>query len=77
MGKTDFGEEHAVEIADIVSRYSKYNLMRKAEVQHPMVFSHVNYHESDRMLQLWHDVVNKAEIWNIRYLLKLKTLIIS
>ena len=60
--KQIFGEEHAVEIADIVSRYSKYNLMRKAEVQHPMVFSHVNYHESDRMLQLWHDVVNKAEI---------------
>ena len=59
--KRIFGEEHAAEIADIVSKYSKYNLMRKAEVQNPEIFSHVNYHESDRVLQLWHDIVTKAE----------------
>jgi hypothetical protein len=56
-----FGKEHAEEIADIVSKYSKYNLLRKAEVQTPRIFSIVNYNESDRMLQLWHDVVAKAE----------------
>lgn len=56
-----FGEEHAKEIADVVSKYSKYNLMRKPEVQHPTIFSHINYNEADRMLNLWHDVVAKAE----------------
>jgi hypothetical protein len=49
--------------------------MRKAEVQHPMVFSHVKNHESDRMLQLLHDVVKKLKFWNIRYLLKQKSLL--
>ncbi|WP_243348377.1 glycosyl hydrolase 115 family protein [Parabacteroides sp. FAFU027] len=56
-----FGEEHAEEIADIVSKYSKYNLLRKAEVQSPQIFSYVNYNEADRMLKLWRDVVAKAE----------------
>jgi len=56
-----FGKEHAKEIADIVSKYSKYNLLRKAEVQTPRIFSYVNYNEADRMLKLWRDVVAKAE----------------
>ena len=56
-----FGKEHAEEIADIVSKYSKYNLLRKAEVQTPRIFSIVNHNEADQMLQLWHDVVAKAE----------------
>lgn len=56
-----FGKEHAKEIADIVSKYSKYNLFRKPEVQDPRIFSFVNYNEADRMLQLWHDLVVKAE----------------
>jgi hypothetical protein len=56
-----FGKEHAEEIADIVSRYSKYNLLRKAEVQTPRIFSIVNHNEADQMLQLWHEVVAKAE----------------
>lgn len=56
-----FGREHAKEIADIVSKYSKYNLWRKPEVQDPRIFSFVNYNEADRVLQLWKDVVAKAE----------------
>jgi hypothetical protein len=56
-----FGSEHANEIADIVSKYPKYNLWRKAEAQVPNIFSIVNYHESDRVLKLWHDVVAQAE----------------
>jgi hypothetical protein len=56
-----FGKEHAKEIADIVSKYPKYNLWRKPEVQDPRIFSFVNYNEADRVLQLWHDVVAKAE----------------
>lgn len=56
-----FGDEHAEEIADIVSKYSKYNLWRKPEVQLVDVMSVVNYHESDKILALWHDIVAKAE----------------
>ncbi len=56
-----FGKEYAAEIADIVSKYSKYNLWRKPEVQDPRIFSFVNYNEADSMLKLWHDLVAKAE----------------
>lgn len=56
-----FGSEHAQEIADIVSKYAKYNLWRKPEAQVANIFSVVNYHESDRILQLWKDVAAKAE----------------
>jgi len=56
-----FGSEHAVEIADIVSKYPKYNLWRKPEVQVPNIFSIVNYNEGDRVIKLWRDVADKAE----------------
>jgi hypothetical protein len=57
-----FGSEHAVEIADIVSKYPKYNLWRKPEAQVPNIFSIVNYNEGDRVINLWREVSNKAEI---------------
>ncbi|PJJ07649.1 glycosyl hydrolase family 67 [Flavobacterium sp. 1] len=56
-----FGNEHEEEIADIVSKYTKYNLWRKPEAQVPNIFSSINYHESDRVLKLWKEVVEKAE----------------
>jgi hypothetical protein len=56
-----FGKEHAREIADIVSKYPKYNLWRKPEVQDPRIFSFVNYNEAERVLKLWKDIVAKAE----------------
>ena len=59
--KSIFGQEHAEEIADVVSKYSKYNLLRKAEVQTPRIFSFVNYNEADRMLKLWRDLVVQVE----------------
>lgn len=51
-----FGEEYAPEIAEIVSKYSQYNLMRKPEVQNPNIFSVVNYNENDRMLKMWKEL---------------------
>jgi hypothetical protein len=57
----NFGKEYAADIADIVSKYAKYNLLRKPEVQSTTVFSYVNHHEADRMVKLWRDVVAKAE----------------
>lgn len=56
-----FGKEHAAEIADLVSKYSKYNLMRKPEVQDPNIFSFVNYHEAERVQKRWQDLTAKAE----------------
>jgi len=56
-----FGHTHAEEIADIVSKYPKYNLWRKPEVQATSIFSVVNHHEADRVIKLWRDVVAQAE----------------
>jgi len=56
-----FGAEHAEEIADIVSKYTKYNLWRKPEAQTANIFSIVNHQESDSVLKLWRDVAEKAE----------------
>lgn len=56
-----FGSEYVDEIADILTKYPKYNLMRKAEVQNPFIFSHVNHNESDNMVKLWDELVEKAE----------------
>jgi hypothetical protein len=56
-----FGNEHAEEIADIVSKYTKYNLWRKPEVQVPNIFSIVNNQEADSVLQLWKEVADRAE----------------
>ena len=57
----NFGDEHAEEVAYIVSRYPKYNLWRKAEVQVPGIFSVVNHHEAERVEKLWKDLEEKAE----------------
>lgn len=48
----NFGDEYAEEIADIVSKYPKYNLWRKAEVQVAGIFSVVNHRETDRVEKL-------------------------
>jgi len=60
--KNIFGNEHAEEIADLVSKYSKYNLLRKPEAQGPQIFSFVNHHEADRVLKQWHDLVERVEL---------------
>lgn len=60
--KNIFGEEHAEEIADLVSKYSKYNLLRKPETQTPQIFSFVNHHEADRVLKQWHNLVERVEL---------------
>ena len=56
----EFGKEHAAEIADIVSKYAKYNGIRKPDVLNPTVFSLVDYREAERFAQGWDDIVAKA-----------------
>ena len=57
----DFGPEHADEIADIVSRYAKYNGWRKPELVKPETFSQLNFREADRVEAAWSGVVERAE----------------
>lgn len=57
----NFGDKLAEDVADIVTKYPKYNLWRKAEVQTPNIFSVVNHKESDNVERLWKDLEEKAE----------------
>ena len=53
-----FGQEHANEIADIIAKYSKYNLLRKPEVQYPGLFS---YEEMVKLNSRWQSLVLRCE----------------
>lgn len=53
-----FGNENAKEIADMIAKYSKYNLLRKPEVQVPGIF---NEHEMLVTSQRWHSLTLRAE----------------
>jgi Glycosyl hydrolase family 115/Gylcosyl hydrolase family 115 C-terminal domain len=56
----EFGPQYAPEIADIISKYTKYNGWRKPELLEPETFSFVNYQEADRVLAEWKLVTQKA-----------------
>lgn len=57
----DFGPEHATEISEIVSRYTKYNGWRKPELIAPDTFSLVSYSEAENVESAWQEIVDKAE----------------
>ncbi len=57
----EFGPKYASEIADIVSKYTKYNGRRKPELLEPGTFSLVDYQEADRVLKEWQDITMQAE----------------
>ena len=56
-----FGPEHASEIADLLSTYTKYNARRKPEQLEPNTFSLTNYNEADRVYADWQSLVDRAE----------------
>ena len=53
-----FGEEFAKETADIIAKYSKYNLWRKPEVQVPGIY---NYEEMLHLNNQWQAIVVRCE----------------
>jgi hypothetical protein len=57
----EFGPEHADAIADIVSRYAKYNAWRKPELLEPTTFSLLNYSEAERVEAAWDAITAEAE----------------
>ncbi|WP_428938034.1 glycosyl hydrolase 115 family protein [Fontivita pretiosa] len=59
--RREFGPEHASTIAEIISKYTKYNGRRKPELVEPDTFSLLNYNEADRVLAEWKQIVEQAE----------------
>lgn len=57
----EFGKQHAKAIADVVSKYAKYNAWRKPELLEPTTFSLVNYQEAERVLEAWRAITADAE----------------
>lgn len=53
-----FGNDYAVETADIIAKYSKYNLLRKPEVEYPGIF---NKEEMLDMSSKWQSLVVRCE----------------
>lgn len=58
---SQFGNKHAVEIADIISKYSKYNGRRKPELLDANTYSLQNYNEAERVTKDYNDLLVKAE----------------
>lgn len=56
-----FGPEHAEEIGEIISAYTKFNGRRKPELLSPFTYSIVNYHEADRVTREYNRLLIKAE----------------
>ena len=61
-----FGEDVADDVTDILVKYPKYNLWRKAEVQVPGIFSIENYNECNRVTMLWRQLAEQAEALRMR-----------
>jgi hypothetical protein len=58
----EFGPEYAGEIADILSKYTKFNGRRKPESLSPQTYSLVNYHEAENVVAEFNKITTRAEI---------------
>jgi len=56
-----FGVEHANDIADILSKYTKFNARRKPELLDSATYSVTNYREAETVVAEYHSLVKKAE----------------
>jgi hypothetical protein len=56
-----FGPRHAVEIGDILSRYTQYNARRKPELLNADTYSLVNFDEAERVLAGWEALVQRTQ----------------
>jgi hypothetical protein len=57
----EFGPDHADEIADLISQYTKFNGRRKPEQLEPDTFSLIHYQEADRVYDDWKSLTDQAE----------------
>lgn len=58
--KEQFGPDNATEIADILSKYAKYNSRRKPELLSASTYSLENYHELDRVGNEWNELLKRS-----------------
>ncbi|PIQ21055.1 MAG: glycosyl hydrolase [Cytophagales bacterium CG18_big_fil_WC_8_21_14_2_50_42_9] len=56
-----FGPKHAVAIADILSKYSKYNSRRKPELLSPDTYNLVHYREAEIVVTDYNKLAQEAE----------------
>ena len=57
----EFGPEYAGDIADIISKYTKYNGRRKPEMLAPDTYSLVNYQEAETVVADFKTIADRAE----------------
>jgi hypothetical protein len=57
----EFGAEYANEIADILSKYTKYNGRRKIESLTPKTYSLINYREAENVVADFNKIATQAE----------------
>ena len=56
-----FGKKYSNEIADIISKYTKYNSRRKPELLSPETYSLVNYREAERIVRDFNKLAKNAQ----------------
>jgi len=59
--KQQFGEKYACEIADILTKYTKYNKRRKPESLDSLTYSLIDYREAERIVADYNKIAIKAE----------------
>lgn len=59
--KEQFGEQNAEEIADILTKYAKYNGRRKPELLSPETYSLIHYREAETVVADYNDLAESAE----------------
>ncbi len=57
----EFGPANAADIADIISKYTKYNGRRKPELLAPDTYSLVNYEEAEKVVADFKSIASRAE----------------
>jgi hypothetical protein len=57
----EFGPEYAADIADIITKYTKYNGRRKPEMLAPDTYSLVNYSEAEKVVADFKAIADQAE----------------
>lgn len=57
----EFGPEHAEEIANILLEHSHLVGFRRYDLVTPATYSHLNYHEGDRVLARWTALAARAK----------------
>jgi hypothetical protein len=61
----EFGAAHASAIAELLTRYTKFNGRRKPELLEPATFSLLHYREAETAMAEWNALVTEAERVNL------------